>query len=144
MKIICGLAVLTVTLVAAGACSSGDSNSALTTPTTSTATLITESFSGTVPVLGNDFHAFNVSQAGEVDAALITAGPPSTIVMGLAVGQPPAANSTVCLPIGTADVAGGASALGGTVATAGTYCVMVYDLGNATTPIAYTVSVRHP
>jgi hypothetical protein len=104
----------------------------------------TETFTGTVAVgVGmNDFHNFTVAQAGEVDVTLTAAGPPSTIFMGLGIGT----GGTACalLTNGTTTTPAGTTAqLTGTV-NAGTYCVEVYDVGNATVPITYSVTVAHP
>src|SRR5438034_1566295 len=69
-----------------------------TTPTTTpvTATRTTDTFSGTVQVGGRDFRGFTVSQTGQVDVTLTAAGPPSTIVRGLAVGMP---GDATCAPL---------------------------------------------
>jgi hypothetical protein len=145
MKIALGLAVLIATLGAASACTSGDS-SAATLPTTPSPALTTESFSGTVAVLGNDVHTFTINQTGEVDITLTGTAPLTTISMGLAIGNPPAANSPVCLPVSGGTLSAQASAtpqLTGTVAP-GVYCVMVFDIGNETEPTTYTLTVKHP
>src|ERR1700712_3954326 len=102
MKTACGLAVMIATLGAVSACSSNDS--APTLPTTPSVPLITETFSGTVPVLGNDFRTFTASQSGEIDVTLTAVGPPSTISMGLAVGTLAAAGSNTCVPLSGATV----------------------------------------
>ncbi len=130
-----------VMLVAATACSGNDNTS--TTPTTPTVTRTTDTFSGTVLVRGSDFHSLPVAQAGQVDTTLTVAGPPSTIAMGLDVGAP---NGSACVPFAGASAnvqAGSAAQLSG-VLSAGTICVQVRDLGNATGPVSYTVTVLHP
>jgi hypothetical protein len=145
MKTACGLAVMIATLGAVSACSSNDS--APTLPTTPSVPLITETFSGTVPVLGNDFRTFTASQSGEIDVTLTAVGPPSTISMGLAVGTLAAAGSNTCVPLSGAAAspvqAGSTPQLTGTVAT-GSYCVMVYDIGNQTAPVMWAATVKHP
>jgi len=129
-----------VLVVGATACTK---NSTTPTTTTATATRTTDTFSGTVQVGGRDFRGFTVSQTGQVDVTLTSAGPPSTIVMGLAVGMP---GDAMCAPIAGASTitqAGTAAQLSGTTSAA-TLCVQVYDLGNQTAPISYTVAVTHP
>ena len=74
--------------------------------------------------------------------ALLTAGPPATIFMGLALGNP---SGSTCVLLSGAQTLAQASAtaqLSGTV-NAGTYCVAVFDAGNQTAQIAYSVSVSH-
>ena len=114
-------------------------------PVTSSPVLTTETFSGTVDVGGTDFHKFVVAVSGEVDITLTAAGPPSTIFMGLGVGNPSTDGSTCVLISGATTVtpAGNTPQLAGT-AGAGTFCISVFDAGNQTAQISYTVAVAHP
>ncbi len=132
---------LMVAAGAAAACSgSSSSNSTIPTPT---GNLTTETFTGTVPVQGADFHNFTVTTGGTINVTLVAAGPPPTITMELAVGTP--SSTGVCSLLSGAATAATASTtaqLTGTLA-AGTYCVEVLDVGNAAVPIAYTVTVAH-
>jgi len=128
------------------ACSGSGSSSTLPTAPTATAptgTATVESFDGTVDVAGSDVHPFTVTQSsGQVNVTLVTAGPPPTIYVGLAVGT--LSNGT-CTRITNANVlvqAGAVAQISGT-ATAGSYCVEVYDAGNQLVSIAYTVTVSH-
>jgi len=134
-KYFCPLSIALMLTVAA--CGGGSSS---TTPPSAAVT--TETFSGTVAIGGKDFHSFTVKQTGEVDLTLTAAGPPPTISMGLGVGT---MNGSACslLPGGSTNTqAGTAVQLAGTV-SAGTLCVQVYDIGNQTAPITYTVTVAH-
>ena len=79
-----GLALALVAATAACGGASGD-NSTITAPT---GTLVTDTFTGTVPVGGLDFHNFTVTTGGTVNATLVAAGPPPTITMGFAIGTP--------------------------------------------------------
>jgi hypothetical protein len=128
-----------VLVFAATACTKD--NAATTTTAASTRT--TDTLTGTVQVAGSDFHGFIVSVAGQVDVTLTAAGPPSTIVMGLAVGMPGDATCTPLTGASTSAQAGTAAQLSGTT-SAGTLCVQVYDVGNQTAPVSYTVTVTHP
>lgn len=136
---------LTVSLAIAFAVSACTKNSTTTTTTApATVTRTTDTITGTVPVRGSDFRSFPVAQTGQVDATLTAAGPPSTIVMGLAIGTLDA--SSTCAPFagGSTNVAAGTAAqLSGTVSP-GTLCVQVRDVGNQTAPVTYTVTVTHP
>lgn len=138
------LLVLACIVASAAACdNSGDP---ATTPT-APALLITESFSGTVDPTGSDFRMFTVgSPGGEVDVTLTAAGPPATIFMGLGVGTP-AADSSSCTLDTRFSVAVPASTtpqIGPLNAGPGTYCFKVFDVGNQTATINYTVTVAHP
>ena len=129
-------------LVAATAACSGSSsnNSTITAPT---GTLVTDTFTGTVPVGGLDFQNFTVTTGGTINATLVAAGPPPTITMGFAIGTP--GTTGVCSLLSGAQVttpAGATAQLTGSLA-AGTYCVEVVDVGNAAGPITYTVTVAH-
>jgi hypothetical protein len=129
-----------VFLAAATACTG---SSTPTTTTTPTVARTTDTFTGTVQVRGSDFHSFPVTQAGTVDVTLTVAGPPPTIAMGLDVGAP---NAAACVPFAGASAnvqAGTAAQLSGVI-SAGTVCVQVRDIGNATGPVSYTVTVSHP
>jgi hypothetical protein len=134
-------ALALVLLVAATACTGNNNTS--TTPTTPTVARTTDTFTGTVQVRGSDFHSFPVAQAGQVDVTLTVAGPPPTIGMGIDVGAP---NGSACVAFAGASAnvqAGSAAQLSGVISS-GTICVQVRDIGNATGPVSYTVTVLHP
>lgn len=135
------LATLLATTLAATACSGSSSGPSSPTYTPSTPTI--ETFSGTVAVGGTDFHSFTVKYSGgELDATLTAAGPPDGIVMGFGLGV--WADPT-CTPINgalTATAAGTVAQLGGT-SNAGSYCVAVFDAGNQTSDVTYSVTVSH-
>jgi hypothetical protein len=133
---------LTLVLLAAATACTGNNNTSTTT-TTPTVTRTTDTFTGTVQVRSSDFHSLPVSQTGQVDVTLTVAGPPPTIGMGLDVGAP---NGSACVPFAgaSANVQAGSAAQVSGVVSAGTICVQVRDIGNATGPVSYTVTVLHP
>jgi hypothetical protein len=144
MKILSAAALVLVLALAltATACSSGSSTAIPTAP--SAPASIIETFNGTVTVGSSDFHNFAVTANGSVNVTLTAASPPATIWMGLGVGTP---GSGACsLPPGGGNSvptpAGVNPQLSGTL-TAGTYCVLVYDIGNVTSPVTYSVTVAH-
>ena len=127
--------------VLAVACDNSDGSSS--TPTTPV-TVTTDTFSGTVQPMGSDAHNFTVAQQGQVAITLTAAGPPPTIFMGLGVGTTGSDGSCTLLTSGTTTAqAGTTPQLAGTAA-AGTFCVSVFDIGNQSAPITYTVTVSHP
>ena len=123
----------------AAACA-GNDTAATTAPS---APRTTETFTGTTPVAGSAFNTFTVSQAGQVDVTLTAAAPPSTIVMGIALGEPADAACVLFAGASVSTPAGSSPQLSGMVSP-GTLCVEVHDLGNQTAPVAYTVTVTHP
>jgi hypothetical protein len=134
------LCICAALAVAAFAAACGDDT---TTPSTPSVTRTTETFSGTVQVGGSDFHSFRVSATGPTDVTLTSAGPPATIVMGLALGT---ASDSGCARLTGAsiDTAAGASPQLAGLTSAGSLCVQVRDVGNQTAPVTYSVSVVHP
>jgi hypothetical protein len=140
-------AIVSMTVLSACSNNSSSDSSATLPSNLVTPSLTTETFSGTVAVGGTDAHAFTVTASGNVDVTLTTAGPPSTIFMGLGVGTPStgttgAMTCTLLSGATTVTPAGTAAQLSGTIG-AGSYCVSVYDVGNETAPVNYTVTVAH-
>ena len=86
------------------------------TPTPVPAT-ITETFTGTLLVAGNNMIPFTVQQVGALKVSLTF-------------------QQTNTAP-------GGPAALSGTATVAGNFCVSIYDIGNMVQPISYTVTVQH-
>lgn len=125
------------------ACSGGSTTTSPST-TAPAAAVTTDIFTGTVPVGGSDIHNFTVTLSnGQINVILTAAGPPSTIFMGLGVGTP-AADGSCSLFAGAAVTtqAGALAQISGT-AQAGTYCVGLYDVGNQTADITYSVTITH-
>jgi hypothetical protein len=133
------LSICVAVAFAALACKGSDS----TTPSTTTPSTSTNTFTGTVAIGGLAMHNFTATHSGQVSVTLTAAGPPSTVVMGLGIGTP--GNSTCSLLPGasTTAVAGSTAQLTG-VLTPATFCVAVYDVGNQTAPVTYSVTVVYP
>jgi len=144
-RIIRQAAVLLVlgVLVACGSSSGGTSTGPSPTPTQSpSGGTTTDTFSGTVAVGGTDSHNFTVSAFGEVDVTLTSAGPPSTIVMGLGVGI---VSGAACVLVSTVTTQAGANPQLTGTANPGQLCVSVFDSGGGQTgPVTYSVTVKHP
>ena len=138
-------AVVTAALAAAGAVACNNSSSSTLPAVAATPIYGTETFSGTVAVQGSDTHPFTVAISGTVTVTLTAAGPPSTITMGVLVGQPATAGSSTCIALSGGTITGSASTnplLSGTI-QAGAYCVQIFDVGNQTGPVTYTLTVNH-
>ena len=125
-------------MVACASCGKGNgSTTAPSTPTTKT-----DTFTGTVQVGGSAMNNFSVNAAGQVIVTLTAAGPPASVTMGVGIGSP----GDVCgvLPGGSVTTPASSTAQLSGVLTPGTYCVTVFDVGNQTAAISYTVTVAHP
>ena len=136
MKRLCAI-LLSLAIVSA-ACKKDDNN-----PSTPTVTTKTDTFTGTVPVNGSGIHNFTVENSGQVSVTLTTTGPSSTVPMGIGVGTP---GDNACGLIAGASVtavAGSSAQLTGVVSP-GTLCVKIFDVGNQTAAVTYTVTVAHP
>ena len=131
-------------LLACAACSGGSSSGSSTSPSTPPLAPTSETFTGTVPVGGNDVHAFIVNLSnGQVTADLTAAGPPATIAMGLGLGT---ISSGVCSLFQNGSIVtppGPTAQIGGNNFTTGTYCVAVFDVGNQLADVSYSVTVTH-
>jgi len=114
-----------------------------TSPTAPAPMPTTDTFSGTVQVRGSAIHTFNVAQSGQVAVTLTAAGPPATIVMGVGVGTP-GDNACGVLPGASVMTAAGTTAQLTGVVSPGMLCATVYDVGNQTAAVNYTITVVHP
>jgi hypothetical protein len=133
-------AVAAIALLAGAGC---NKNTTAATTTTSTVTRTTDTFSGTVPIGGSAFHSFAVTVTGTIDVTLTVATPPPAIVMGLSVGTLADGTCTALVGASVKAPAGASTQLSG-MASPGTLCVEVHDVGNQSAPVNYTVIVVHP
>ena len=120
-------------------CGGGSSPTAAATPAPE---IKTETFSGSVAQGGSASHTFTVVAQGSITATLTSLSPQSTITMGFGVAT---LSGTTCTLISGAysETAKVGYALSGTIA-AGSYCVMIYDIGNQTAANDYVITVAHP
>src|SRR5215831_14529400 len=138
MKLFCSAVVVCV--LAGTAC--GDGGNSTPNFIQPTPQMVTENFTGTVAVGGSDTHTFNVAASGQLNVTMTSAGPPSTIFMGIGVGTPNGATCTTLTNGSVVAPAGTTAQLSGTI-SAGSYCVSVSDVGNATGPVNYALTVTH-
>lgn len=125
----------------AAACSK-DGESSPTSPTPAT---VTDTFSSTIAQLGSTTHAFSVTSTGPLTVSLTEVGPLATMSLGVAITGATGSTCNTSTIAKTDNARAGATALSGT-ATAGAYCVSVYDSGNVAegSTVSYTVNVVHP
>jgi hypothetical protein len=130
--------LLIALLGAAGACGSNTP----ATPTTPTPpATVTDTFSGTLNQNGGVTHPFTTASSGSVQVTLTALAPVDTLKIGLSLGT---WNGTACTVVIANDAASKTSVVSGTVSSASSLCVRVYDVGNVKDPISYTVTVVHP
>jgi hypothetical protein len=139
------LLVTTPVLAALALVASGCNNSNNTTGPTPT--LVTETFSGSLPQGGTDVHSFTVNSDGNQLLAGFTAIGPATVTslgVGVAVWDP--TSSTCGLNQSQNPGTVGSTAIS-VQAGQGPYCVRVFDGGNtpipAGTTATYTIQVQH-
>ncbi len=134
---------LPVALLAAvlSGCGSDATSTTTTTPTSPTSPT-TSSFISRLAVNGSASRTFTVSSAGTVTAMLVNAGGPFT-VMGLGLGVPlgGVSNCTLSTSLRTAS---GTTPQIATAVDPGTYCVVIYDVGNLTDAIDFEVTITYP
>jgi len=118
------------------------SDPATTTPDTPAPTRSTDTFSGSLAQAGTIYHLFTVAQQGQVDITLSKTEPLATVTLGLGIGQ---TSGGQCIPVLLAynNAAQMGTVMTGTAA-AGSYCAVVYDVGNVSEPVTYTVTIVHP
>jgi hypothetical protein len=131
--------------VAVSACGGSSSSSSLGV-TSPSATAVTDTFSGTIAQNGTAIHAFTVKTAGYTLLAGYTSLAPATVTaLGMGIGAWDGSTSTCGLNLSQNDAArSGSTAISGT-ASAGNYCIRVYDGGNvpAGETVTYTLQVQH-
>jgi hypothetical protein len=135
-----GMASLLVASVTLAACGGGTDTP--TTAATPAPEIKTETFTGTVSPSGAPYHPFTVVAQGAITATLVSVSPQTTITMGFGVGT--VSGSSCALITGAySESAKSGYALSGTIA-AGSYCVVLYDIGNLSAANDYVITVSHP
>jgi len=131
---------------ACGLAACGGSTSSSNSVAAPSATVVNETFTGTVQVMGTNVHNFTVTTPGAVSVTMTQAGPPATITMGLGIGNPNAAGGCSFIAGGVTNSAVASTTtpqLSGTLTASGAYCIAIGDIGNAAGPITYSVTVSH-
>jgi hypothetical protein len=103
----------------------------------------TETFTSSLGVLGTASRSFTVSQGGTVSVRLESINPLPGAVVGLGIGIPRPDGSGCSLGRSLNTAAGSTAQITGGIDT-GSYCVKIYDVGNLTTLVNFSISVVHP
>jgi hypothetical protein len=115
-----------------------------TSTTVAAAPTVSEEFSSVVPVGGSKFYSFTTSTYGTINLTLASVGGsfvPSTVMLGLGLGQP---SGTDCVTTSTVNTAAGSAAQLTGAYDAGVYCTKVYDIGNLFAPASFNVTIAYP
>jgi hypothetical protein len=108
---------------------------------TPVAPTITETFSGTLTVLGSNSHPFTVQQVGGIRVTLISVVPAAAVGVGIGT---PASGVPPCSVISSVNAVFGVTVqVSGTATATGSFCAAVFDPGNLVEPVTYTITVVH-
>jgi hypothetical protein len=100
---------------------------------------ITETFSGTLPVAGSSLQNVTVNQVSKMTVKLTSVTPDAAV--GIGVGTP--SSGTCVLLDSRSPVSAGSTVLLSGTALAGNLCVSLFDVGNLTENVTYTIEVSH-
>jgi hypothetical protein len=118
-----------------------------TAPTPAPPTTVTDTFSGSITKNGAASHNFTALAAGTVTSTLTAVGPDALgadgtpLVVGFGIGT---WSGTACTIVQAQDRAVQSSVLYSNVNASGDLCVRVFDVGNLTDSVDYTVTIVHP
>lgn len=112
-----------------------------TTPTTPNTPAVTETFNGTLTKNGGLTFPFTATAGGTV-AVTLSSVADSSLQIGLSLGT---WTGSACQIVIANDAAAQSAIVTGTVTSAASLCVRVYDPAEkVSTPVDFTVSVAHP
>jgi len=104
----------------------------------------TETYSGTLNAGETKAFHFTVTNPGDIQAAITSLSPVSTLTMGLNLNFWDAVAEACARSTVSTDVARLNAAIAGTPQQAGEYCVSIFDVGNVpTTGTDFTITVLH-
>ena len=112
------------------------------TPPTSTGAK-TETFASSVGIQGAASRSFTSSIGGTVTVRLENVNPTPGVVVGIGLGVPRLDGSGCSLGRSVNTGAGAAPQLTSGI-DSGTYCVKIYDVGNFTSLVNFTITIVHP
>ena len=135
--------LLLVAVIAAGAAGCSDDTPTIpTTPNTpGTPMTFTETFSGAINTNGAATSSFTAKTGGTVVATLTAVAPDATTTVGLSLGT---WTGTACQVVIANDAAVQGAIITGTVTSAASLCVRIYDIGKLTGNVNYTITVVRP
>ncbi len=111
-----------------------------TSPTTSP---VTVRFDGQFAQGGSAARTFTAAAHGAVTITLTSIGPPEGTVVGLGIGIP-RGNASGCLLTHVLDATAASSPQIAVAVDAGDYCARVFDVGNLSNQVAFSLTIVHP
>ena len=134
--------LLLATLATAVAGCDDDTPETPTTPTNpGTPLTFTETFTGALNTNGGVTHTFTATTGGTVTATLTTVAPDATIAVGMSIGT---WTGSACQVVIANDNALQGASVPGTVTSAASLCVRIYDVGKVSSSLNYTITVVRP
>lgn len=124
----------TIALVLSTAACGGSSPAAPALPA------ITDSLQGTLSPTNANSHQLNAAGAGPLTVTL-TALSPAVSAVGMGIGVVSSGNCTLQFTNSPFSVG---NVWNASLAGAGTFCIVIYDIGFLTQDTSYTISVVHP
>jgi len=106
--------------------------------------LVTETFTGTLQPLGLDFKTFTVKyalSATDLSVVVNSLTPLSSITIGVGFGV--VSGATCAVQISNAATPIGQEQFVPSGASAGTYCIQIYDVNTVTEAVTYSMTVKH-
>lgn len=133
------LVVALLSAVTASAC--GDDETPPTTPAPATTASVT--WTTSLATAGTSSRSFRTTRTGTVSITLQSLGAPAGTVVGLGVGIP-LGDGSGCVLSRSVETTSGTTAQLELDVDAGSYCVQVYDRGELTQPVSFTVLLVYP
>jgi hypothetical protein len=136
--------VILIAVAAIAGCGSNTSNPLTTTAPTPT--VVTETFTGQIGQNGTAVYSFTVTNTGySLLAGYTSITPASVTALGLGIGAWDPTSMTCGLNQIQNDASHSGSTAVSSTASAGAYCVRVYDAGNvaANVTASFTIQVEH-
>lgn len=135
-------ALIATLLLPLAACDNGPATTDDSTPTSPTTSPVTETFSTQLFVGGTSSRSFTAVKAGTATVTLTNAGGSSSLKLGFGIGVPDTLGSGCLFTRSSEDAVVGTSYT--LPVDAGTYCVRVYDIGQLTSNITFTITITRP
>jgi hypothetical protein len=125
----------------------GSDNNTLPTAPTTLPTVLTETFSGSLPKNAGFTHPFTVSDAGDVTVFLLTsaaaADPNNAVPVGISLGTWNGSSCAVVLANDNSMPGTSIPSVTGRATAAGNLCVRVYDVGFVPGTANYELLIDH-
>ena len=121
----------------------GASCHAVEVPTAPDTGPFTETFESRLGIQGAATRSFTVQDAGTISVTLTSIGPPATVEVGVGVGIPNGSGAGCNMARSVVTGASGSPQLS-VAADGGAYCVRIFDVGNLTGDVSFSLTVLHP